>query len=124
MKITLKWLADNNACLEGYHWFKRNYPKGLTITKGNVKVAVWKLLSRKKTFLGFYASREVIKHDTVFNLEWILGQISMERHSGYDYKKGLFRTETIAPRWKFLSYATIADYFWEDYKKIMKPNIP
>ena len=28
MRITMKWLRDNDACREGFNWFEQNFPHG------------------------------------------------------------------------------------------------
>lgn len=53
MKLTLEILNKNHACKEGIKYFKRKYPKGLLLTKKNIRKAVQDLFRLKYTFYSF-----------------------------------------------------------------------
>ena len=73
-EITTKWLIENEACVSGVNWFRKNYPDGLKITKKNITELFHRLFDRPRRFKSDFMDKADV-YGACRQMDWLLDNL-------------------------------------------------
>lgn len=117
-KVTEEKLKNVIACEAGRKWFSKYYPKGMLITKNNLKGLIFELSRLRKSFPTYHGSpnfftSKIFKHDHTltclsFVLEAVYGSKAIQDYCAIDNNLTTLKTTP----------SDLLDWVWEDVKSI------
>ena len=109
-KLTTEWLIEEDGCVEGVKWFKKNYPNGMIFTKKNINELVGRLLRKKKLWDPIFAGKGN-RRGVCNNLDWLLGRLGRIRNESFNH------LPIKMDEWNDATKEEIVEAFWKTYKE-------